>query len=168
MNFRLNLLKPFIKFNENEFIFVQIIQRRKDNIDMNLPVKRLKSYSFYSWEELESQCDVLKDICDLNNARLYIRLNKQNSVDVSLRCISEIVENLKNGNPHKNKGVWDSVSGKLGSKDWWLLDLDREHLFPKEDIIRDLTQHYTERCVLNDETILLNKTKSGVHLIQNY
>ena len=92
---RLKLLKPLITFNKNEFIFIQIFVRRKDNPELDLSVKRLKSYSFYSWEELESQIDRIKEICDMNNARAYIRLNKQNSVDVSLRCISEMSDNLR-------------------------------------------------------------------------
>ena len=128
MKNRLELLKPLVTFNENEFIFIQIFVRRKDNPELDLSVKRLKSYSFYSWGELESQIDRIKEICDMNNARAYIRLNKQNSVDVSLRCIAEISDNLRTGNSSKNKGVWDSVSGKGGSKDWWVLDLDEEHL----------------------------------------
>lgn len=95
MKNRLELLKPLVTFNENEFIFIQIFIRRKDNPELDLSVKRLKSYSFYSWEELESQIDRIKEICDMNNARAYIRLNKQNSVDVSLRCIAEISDNLR-------------------------------------------------------------------------
>lgn len=191
MKNRLNLLKPLINFNENEFIFVQIFQRRKDNPDLELSVKRLKSYSFYSWEELESQMNRIKEICDINNARAYIRLNKQNSVNVSLRCISEMSDNLRTGNSSKNKGVWDSVAGKLGSKDWWVLDLDSEHLNIKPSlhpgitlpycIELDLKESYFNR-VLNqiggyfdekevDEIskekypIIYNFTKSGIHLI---
>lgn len=140
---RLNLLKPLITLKENEFCFVQIFIRRKDNPDLELSVKRLKSYSFYSWEELESQMNRIKEICDINNARAYIRLNKQNSVDVSLRCISEMSDNLRTGNSSKNKGVWDSVSGKLGSKDWWVLDLDEEHL--QEIYITGLSLYTTLR-----------------------
>ena len=191
MKNRLELLKPLVTFNENEFIFIQIFVRRKDNPELDLSVKRLKSYSFYSWEELESQIDRIKEICDMNNARAYIRLNKQNSVDVSLRCISEMSDNLRTGNSSKNKGVWDSVSGKGGSKDWWVLDLDSEHLniIPSLHpgvtlpycIELDLKESYFNR-VLNqmgsygnekeaDEIskekypIIYNFTKSGIHLI---
>lgn len=145
MEKRLEILKPLIQFEKDEFIFVQIFQRRKDNPDLELSVKRLKSYSFYSWSELEEQIPRIQEICDLNNARAYIRLNKQNAIDVSLRCISEMSDNIRNGNPHKNKGVWDSVSGKVGSKDWWILDLDTEHLEIKESILNELREEYRKR-----------------------
>lgn len=95
---RLKNLKELVEFKQDEFIFVQIFQRRKDNPDLELSVKRLKSYSFYSWEELEKQIPRIEEICDLNNTRAYIRLNKQNAVDVSLRCITEMAEDVINEN----------------------------------------------------------------------
>lgn len=174
----LQILKQLVHFKENEFIFVQILQRRKDNPDLELGVKRLKSYSFYSWEELEKQADRIIELCDLNNTRAYIRLNKQNSVDVSLRCVEEISKNLRNGHPDNNRNVWDSVSGQGGSKDWWVLDLDLEHMDLMQSLGKELAKHYTERFVRdngNDPTmaefvedwfpITANITKSGVHLI---
>jgi hypothetical protein len=172
---RLIQLKPLIHFMENEFVFVQILQRRKDNPGLELGVKRIKSYSFYSWDELEKQADRIQELCDLNNARAYIRLNKQNSVDVSLRCISEMTDNIRNGNPDKNKGVWDSVSGKAGKKDYWVLDLDPEHLSYLNLLVEDLEEHYfarfkpggipTREWSKEVYKVRENKTKSGVHLV---
>lgn len=185
---RIVLLKPLVKLEKDEFVFVQIFQRRKDVPELELSVKRLKSYSFYSWEELESQIPRIQEICDLNNARAYIRLNKQNSIDVSLRCIQEMTENIRNQNSHKNKGVWDSVSGKIGSKDWWVLDFDAEHFGVKikqyfehdgqvekeiyQFLWMDLKTYFYNRNSSEsyDETdlkfpIIPNPTKSGIHLI---
>lgn len=170
MKNRIEKLKPLIDFNKDEFIVVRILQRKKDNPNLEYSVKQLKTYSFYSWGELESQINRIKEICDLNNARAYIRLNKQNSVDVSLRCIAEISDNLRTGNSSRNKGIWDSVSGKDGSKDWWVIDFDKEHLEYNKNLIldfcNDLKLHYTERKIFSIEyCIAVNPTKSGVHLI---
>jgi hypothetical protein len=175
---RLNLLKTLVSFQENEFVFVQILQRRKDNPELELGVKRIKSFTFYSWEELEKQFDRIVELCDLNNARAYIRLNKQNSVDVSLRCIEEISKNLRLGHPDNNRNVWDSVSGQGGKKDYWVLDLDTEHMNLLDSIGADLATHFTERFLKShgDDPemaefacdwfpIEVNRTKSGVHLI---
>lgn len=185
MKNRLEKLKPLINFNKDEFIVVRILQRKKDNPNLEYSVKQLKTYSFYSWEELESQIDRIKEICDMNNARAYIRLNKQNSVDVSLRCIAEISDNLRTGNSSKNKGVWDSVVGKGGSKDWWVLDIDDDHLNFKweyntvydyllDNLKSELYEYYKkrkqqeinwDRISYNEYSIIFNPTKSGVHLI---
>lgn len=173
---RLELLEPLIKFEKDDFFFVQIFQRRKDVPELDLNVKRLKSYSFYSWEELKNQAERIQEICDLNQARAYIRLNSQNSVDVSLRCIAEMTQNLLDGNPSKNKGVWDSVSGKKGRKDWWVLDIDVEHLSFKygdkftidQVLCADIIEHFQNRGFTEedlDKKIIYNPTKSGYHLI---
>lgn len=176
---RLNLLKPLVTFEENEFVFVQILQRRKDNPGLELGVKRIKSFTFYNWQELEKQFDRIVELCDLNNARAYIRLNKQNSVDVSLRCIEEISKNLRQGHPDNNRNVWDSVSGQGGKKDWWVLDLDTEHLDLFEDIYNAIGEEYIRRtgkelsfrernaeCYhINTYMLKVNETKSGLHLI---
>ena len=151
---------------------------------MDLSVKQLKTYSFYSWKELESQAERIQEFCDLNQARAYIRLNSQNSVDVSLRCIAEMTQNLLEGNPGKNKGVWDSVSGKLGKKNWWILDIDAEHVasIDYKDIYNDIGEEYIQREEkkkgklswieknaeihhINLNMIHMNPTKSGIHLI---
>lgn len=156
---RLDLLRPLISFRTNDFIFIQILQRRKDNPELELGVKRIKSYSFYSWKELEKQFDRIVELCDLNNARAYIRLNKQNSVDVSLRCIEEISKNLRNGNPDNNRNVWDSISGQGGSKDWWVLDLDTEHLESSNTIKEELKIHFKirEEKILGETIDKMNK-----------
>lgn len=176
---RLKILKPLVNFEHNEFIFTQILVRRKDNPKLELGVKRLKSYTFYSWEELEKNSLRIQELCDLNNARAYIRLNKQNSVDVSLRCIEEISKNLRQGHPDNNRNVWDSVSGQGGKKDWWVLDLDKEHLDLFEDIYNAIGEEYIRRTGkelsfrernheiyhINTHMMHVNETKSGLHLI---
>jgi hypothetical protein len=175
---RLKILKPLVNFETNEFIFTQILIRRKDNPELELGVKRLKSYTFYSWEELEKNSLRIQELCDLNNARAYIRLNKQNSVDVSLRCIEEISKNLRLGHPDNNRNVWDSVSGQGGKKDYWVLDLDTEHMDLLDSIGADLATHFVDRHLKDPNfdpemaefisdffPIIRNHTKSGVHLI---
>ena len=172
---RIDLLKPLINLQKDEFFVIRILKRRKDNSELENQTKQLKTYCFFSWDDLLSQYDRIKELCDLNNARAYIRLNKQNSVDVSLRCIEEISQNIRNGNSHKNKGVWESVSGKLGAKDWWFLDLDDEHLHLKQEIVETLSNHYFERFkpdgIPTKEwsaevyRIIENPTNSGVHII---
>jgi len=175
---RLNLLKPLVTFDTNEFVFVQILQRRKDNPELELGVKRIKSFTFYNWQELEKQFDRIVELCDLNNARAYIRLNKQNSVDVSLRCIEEISKNLRQWHPDNNRNVWDSVSGQGGKKDYWVLDLDTEHLDLLESIGADIATHFVDRHLKDPNfdpemaefisdffPIIPNHTKSGLHLI---
>lgn len=142
---KIKVLRPLIQLQKDEFFCVRVLQRRKDNPDLEHGVKQLKVYTFYSWEELEENVTNIVEICDTQNARAYIRLNKQNALDVSLRCIQEMTENLIQGNPRNNEKVWNSVIGKKGSHDWWVLDIDEHHLEYKNDILLDLRKEYSNR-----------------------
>lgn len=143
---RLEQLKPLINLkNKNDFFIVRILKRRKDNPDLEYSEKQLKVYSFYSWEDFHKQEARIKELCDLNNARAYLRLNTQNALDISLRMQKEIIDNILNDCPHKNEGVWNSITGKGGSKNWVLLDLDEEHLHLLKDIKQDLNVEFNKR-----------------------
>ncbi|MCA9749497.1 MAG: hypothetical protein KC414_10355 [Romboutsia sp.] len=45
-------------------------------------VRRLKSYCVYSFDELNEIIPSVENYCKQFNARAYLRLNKQNAVDV--------------------------------------------------------------------------------------
>lgn len=163
---RLELLKPLINLRtENDFFVVRILQRKKDNPDLEYSEKQLKVYTFYSWVEFEKQQSRIKELCDLNNARAYLRLNTQNAVTISYLMQKEIIDNIMNNCAWKNEGVWNSVSGKGGSKDWWVVDIDTEHLHLYERIVADIVNEYGQRMSLVVGNIFRNETKSGIHLI---
>ena len=165
---RLKILKPLVNLDkdENDFMRVMILQRRKDNPDLEYSEKQLKVYTFYSWAEFYKQEARIKELCDLNNARAYLRLNTQNAVTVSMNMQKEIIDNIMNNCAWKNEGVWNSVSGKGGSKDWIILDLDSEHIHLEKGITEDLVVHYMKRSFEKATTVIIpNKTKSGIHLI---
>ena len=166
---RLNLIKPLITLRtDNDFFVVRILQRRKDNPEMDRPERQLKVYSFYSWEEFDKQKARIMELCILNNARAYIRLNTQNAYDISLRMQKEIADNLINDCAWKNEGIWNSVSGKGGSKDWWVLDLDTEHLHLLNLIKDELAVYFNlrEEKIIGETVDKMNKfigeSKSGL------
>lgn len=185
---RLRKLKPLIDFKTNDFIVVQILQRKKDNPDLKINSKKLKSYNFFSWDELENQLSSIQEICDTENARAYIRLNKQNAIEVSLRTISKMTDNIRNGLAFNNYKVWNSMSGQEGAKNWWVLDIDKEHIGLEGFVIEELSIHYKkvlDEKFANDSNmdqiresgydikiqydkiypIVLNTTSTGLHII---
>jgi hypothetical protein len=172
---RLEILEPLIYLRtENDFYVVRILQRKKDNPELEYSEKQLKVYTFYSWQEFDKQKNRIKEICDLNNARAYLRLNTQNAVTISMLMQKEIIDNILNNCAWKNEGVWNSVSGKGGSKDWWVIDMDAEHLHLKDDVIKELKKHYKDRKTydrfseinpISNFPIFINTTKSGIHII---
>lgn len=168
---RLKILKPLVNLDkdENDFMRIMILQRRKDNPKLKYSEKQLKVYTFYSWEEFYKQEARIKELCDLNNARAYLRLNTQNAVTVSMLMQKEIIDNIMNNCAWKNEGVWNSVSGKGGSREYFMLDIDYEHLHLVNTIKQDLENHFIQRSIkdnkCNTYPIVENPTKSGIHMI---
>lgn len=176
---RLEFIKPLIDLSrtKDSFFVVRILQRRKDNPEMDKPERQLKVYSFYSWDEFEKCKDRIKEICDLNNARAYIRLDVMDALDISIRIQKQIAQNILDKNPRANERVWDSITGKHGFKDWKIIDIDTPHIHLLDSVIEDLEAHYFERNKYNVDGIFTrewsreinpiyqNKTQSGVHII---
>lgn len=163
-------LSDLLEFKgEGDFYFIQILKRRKENPEMDLGVMRIKSYCIYSFKELEDLAPRIKEYCDRDNARAYLRLNKQNATDVTLRCIEQLSKNLREGNPKKGRKVWDSVSGQGGKRNYWVIDVDKEHLEFNPDIIMEieemLTLHFSNVRKAEDFEFITNPTKTGVHII---
>lgn len=167
---RFEKLEPLIDLGAdvNDFVVVRILQRRKDNPELEYPEKQLKVFSFYNWSEFFKHQERITEICDLNNARAYIRMNTQNAMDISLRMQKEIIDNILNNCPRKNEGVWNSITGKGGKKSWWVIDMDTDHLSYLQELKRELMNHYQDRnkgFTLPLDMITDNPTKTGVHLI---
>lgn len=163
------ILKKQLQFTEvGDFYFLQIFKRRKDHPSLEHPTIRLKCFCIYSVEELDELEETLKSICNSTQARVYLRLNKQNATEVSLRCISEMSLNIAKGIPSKNRGIWDSVSGDKGQMTYHMIDIDAEHIEQNKEIeseiIGILGQHFSQ---VRQDAFSYTRipTKSGVHLL---
>lgn len=162
-------LKENLNFKEDgDFYFLQLFKRRKDHPGLEHPVIRLKSFCIYSLEELEDILPKIIDICEETKSRAYLRMNKQNAIDVSLRCIKEMADNLITGNASSNRNIWDSVSGAKGKIDYHMIDIDSEHIQHNSNIVEEIKsiigQHFIEVRNENTEILTIN-TKTGVHLL---
>lgn len=166
---KIDLFRSMVTLNKNEFIRIQIIKRRKDNPSLPYTEKTIDVQYFYSWDDVVKKIEYIKETCDIENARAYIRLNKQNSVDLTLRTINKMNENIINGCSHKNYRAWDSMASKGGSNEWWVLDIDSHHssdpdLF-SDMIRRNIVEHFNTVKKDAENSIVKIPTKSGIHLI---
>ena len=102
-------IKPVLKFeNENDFYFIQILKRRKDNPEMDRDVKVIKSFYIFSQEELDKCSTVIIHLCEFENARAYIRLNRRNLQSVGIELLKERVRSIEmNGD---NERTFEDIS----------------------------------------------------------
>lgn len=80
--------------NPEDFYFVQVLKRRKDNHDSEKDVKVVRSYDINSSEDFEKLIPSIKEKCLNNNARAYINLNKKNYRKVAHKMIDIVNKNI--------------------------------------------------------------------------
>lgn len=161
----IELIKPLIKFeNDGDFIRVLILKRKKDfttDKSNHQSVRTIKSYSFYSTEDLEERYDEIKLLAEIFRARVYIYFTVINDKDIPLKMISKLVTNIESGN-NKCKYVYDSVIGQINSKQKiWIVDVDEKELSLKETFKTEINLLEP----LGDKILAEIPTKSGIHLI---
>jgi len=164
------LIKPLLKFdNEEEFYFLQVIQRKKDHKDSNFPLasnnnnRLIKAYYVYSIEQLDKYKLEIVELCKLFNARAGISLNRKNSKTSALEMLSLLALNIKNGYYNQLGGIYNSVCGQYQPiKDkCWILDVDN-----KDEEYDKVLQEFINTIQPEGNKIIANiPTKNGHHLI---
>jgi len=163
-------IKSLLKFdNEEEFYFLQIIQRKKDHKDSQFPLasnnnnRLIKAYYIYSIEQLDKYKLEIVELCKLFNARAGISLNRKNSKTSALEMLSLLALNIKNGYYNQLGGIYNSVCGQYQPiKDkCWILDIDN-----KDGVYTiNLVTYINKLEPIGDKIIADIPTKNGHHLI---
>lgn len=147
----------------NDFYFIQLIKRKKDNPDMKGDSVVIKDWYVSSVDYLLSKKNSMIEMSNQYNARLTIRINKRNYKNLGLKMISDITKKLENENYKGLKSCFSSVAGQYSS------DTDKKWIIDIDSI--DLDDLYEIKEVINDSMPNVEKiiceipSKSGIHLI---
>lgn len=167
-----DIIKPILKFeNPGDFYFLQILLRKKDgnNVPNGSDNQRRDIKDFYitSTDCLDRIKAEVVALCNENNARAYIRLNKRNYRTVSIAIACDIMENVRIGMEFRNPiSTLNSMIGKNPERDGrtWIVDVD-DHS-PDSEKVRKLKE-IISRCEPLDveKVVAVIPTRSGTHLI---
>ena len=161
----LEQIKSLLKFeNENEFYFVQVIQRSKENPDLGKNNNLVKAYYVYSLEYLDKKFPEMVKLAELFNARVYIHLNRRNAYNIALELMEDLAHNIRGNHLKTLDKSYSSVCGKHHSeKDkTWIIDIDE----PLSDYLQDwfYNKLYKVRPEGN-KVVAYIPTKNGFHII---
>lgn len=162
----LEKILPFLKFESpDDFYYLQILQRKKENPEIGSNSRVIKNYYITSEEHLLLRYDEIKKLCEVFNARASIRLNKRSFESVGFKTLENIANSMRNREYKFLKASYDRACG-LGHNDkekTWILDIDNKE---EEDI---LMLHFIDTLEPNPNSghkVLQSiKSKSGFHLI---
>ena len=164
-----NIIADYIKGKTQvgDFYFLQILKRRKDNPTLNCDMIVIDNFFIKDETDLLKKRERIIELCEMNNARAYFRLNKRSSKKVALQTLRLIADNIASDN-YDIKNCYLSCCGQYASDEnkTWIIDLDGEttpsplmmaHIdYECEPLAKDVNDG---KCVM---TI---PTKNGIHLI---
>jgi hypothetical protein len=160
----LYLIKDLLVFeSEDDFYFLQILQRKKENAELGSNSRVIKNYHIKSVQHLLDRYDEIKALCNLFNARASLRLNKRSFEKVGFKSLENIANTMQNREYKHLMNSYDRACGLLNNEKTkkWIVDIDTEEVIWLEQIINAI-----QPCEpIGNKIIVQLPTKSGIHLI---
>lgn len=164
MKNNLEKILPLLNFeSEDDFYYLQILQRKKDNPQIGSNSRVIKNYYITSEQYLLDRFDEIKTLCDVFNARASIRLNKRSFEKVGFKAMVNLSNTMMNKDFKFLKDSYDRACG-LGHNDkhkTWIVDVDKDEVIWLEQIINAI-----QPCEpAGDKIVVQLDSKTGIHLI---
>jgi hypothetical protein len=158
-------IKELLVFDSSDdFYYLQILQRKKDNPGIGSNSRAIKNYYIGSIEYLERRYDEIKALCNQFNARAMLRLNKRSYSKVAFKTMQNIANSMANGEYSFIKKSYDRACGNGHSDKTkkWIIDIDGE---VNDERLSDMI-HFIEGCRPDGNKLVAKlPTKNGIHLI---
>ncbi len=148
---------------KGEFIFVQILQRSKDNPQIGANNRLIKYYCIESEEQLMSKKEDIITLCESLNARAYIHYTPRSYEAVHKEMIYDLANRLRASQSDRGlRNCFSSACGKsyVKSKKTWVVDIDEKNV-DLDKICEDINGFMGQ----GEHIISILPTKSGYHLI---
>lgn len=160
----IELIKDLLVFETNDdFYFLQILQRKKENPNLGSKSKVIKNYYITSTEHLIEKYDEIKSLCNMFNARASLRLNKRSFEKVAFKSLENFANVMQTKEYKHIMNCYDKACGLLNNEKQkkWIVDIDRNELVWLEQIINSVQESEPN----GNKIIIQLPTKSGIHLI---
>lgn len=169
-------IKGLLDFkSEDDFYFVQVFQRKKDNPGIvkgsNNNNRLIKAYYIRSLKHLEEYQQEMINLANLFNARVGINLNKRSFYKTAFNTLKKIAEQMHNKDFMNVKKAYNTSCGIHNGTDdkIWILDID-------EDMDLDIIVSFIDdKCYPLSQKDLFGHTeskvlakipsKTGIHII---
>lgn len=155
---------PLLKFEStDDFYFLQILQRKKENSQLGSNSRVIKNYYITSEQYLLSRYDEIKTLCSVFNARASLRLNKRSYEKVGFKTLENIANTMQNREYNHLMKSYDRACGLLNNEKnkKWIVDIDKDDIIWLEQIINAI-----QPCDPQGNKIITQiPSKTGIHLI---
>lgn len=167
-----HLLRNLLDFgNEGDFYFLQILQRKKDNPEIDRNMNVINNYFFYNMEDYDKKQDRIIQECNAHNARAYLRVNIRNTKKVGMAMLKKVTDLIVSEDYKALKNAYMSAAGEVHSEKYplWIVDIDTKDW----DYYNNVKQ-YVDYLLIKHVTIgkaycrrMTVPTLNGHHIITN-
>jgi len=162
-------IRSTLRFEDDYFYFIQIIQRKKENPELaNSNNRIIRSYNISSLDKFDKNKDEIIKLCETFNARAYIYLNRRKWSKIALECLRHNAELIANKQYENIKSNFETVIGRTNGESsetkTWMIDIDMNDLEVVNKIERIINSiEPIDRTI----TKLMHTvpTKNGYHMI---
>jgi hypothetical protein len=160
-----DLIIPLLKFDsEDDFYYLQILQRKKENDQIGSNSHVVKNYYIKSTDYLVSHKEEIIKLCEAFNARAMLRLNKRSFEKVAYKALVNYANVISNREFEFCKKAYDRAIGQGHNERVakWIIDIDNTLVIPI------LLIEYINKCdPQGDKIVTTIPSKNGLHLIVN-
>ena len=169
-----DILVPLLEFDGDSYYFLQVMKRRKENPGLHKNSVILKQYQIDSLDFLEKKMPSLIALCEKENARVMLDINKRSFKKTALVAQQKIAKYMFDGNFKSVRLAYDKACGssksrceKRGQKKW-IVDVD-----PIDGVnINALVKNYMDDIVTANmgkrpNLFFTIPSPNGVHIITN-
>lgn len=148
----------------DDFYFLQLIQRKKENANLGSNNRVIRSYFIKSVEQLRLHEEEIKAICKVTNSRAYINLNRRSFRRTGLATLKNITDHIMNEDYEHIHRAYTTVCGqyKHEPNPTFIIDVDEELGRKHNDMIRFIEQ---ECEPIGNKFVTIVPTKNGSHII---
>jgi hypothetical protein len=162
----IELILPLLIFeSDDDFYYLQILQRKKENAELGSSSRVIKNYYITSKEYLLKKYDEIKKLCEFFNARASIRLNKRSFEKVGFKMLENIANSMRNREYKFLNKSYDRACGKEHNDKHkkWILDIDESDWLDSQT--DELVEFLHNLQPVGNKYITEIPSKSGLHII---
>ena len=162
------IIKGLLKFESpDDFYHLQIIKRKKENPELGSNSYVVKTYYIKSVEYLEKKRNEIINLCEFNNARACINLNRRSFERLAFHMLKKVTDQIMNKDFKSVRKAYESVCGAYCNEPnkKWIIDIDYKDISEEE---RGVIFNYIQLLIKEtgkDETITIIPTRTGEHWI---
>lgn len=170
-----DFIKSILDFSkENMFYYVQLLRRASDDphdetsqlYHGDMHSRSLKNYCLYTAKQFDKYKPEIISLCQNENCRAYIRLNRRSNEDVNIAMYEHIYTCMKSGTHKRPTRLVSSAIGTANSEPKqtrsWLVDVDEVDM-PYLHFIYNVIEEC--KSTFATKTMFSVNTKHGVHII---